>query len=121
MQNSPLEEVEQRALVQWLKLKKIPYFAVANENIFSFLNRNLAVKIQAKQKALGAIKGVSDLCIMLPNKILFIELKRSDPKLSKVSKEQIAFLKEVNKLDYAYGDVAYGYLEAIEIIERFMK
>jgi len=115
---APKEEVEQKALVQWLKIKKIQYFAVMNENSFSFLNRNLAVKIQAKNKAMGSVKGVSDMVVMLQSCILFIELKRVDKKLSKVSKEQIEFLEMANKYPYAKAKVCYGYLEAIEFIEE---
>ena len=113
LMKAPLEEVEQKALVQYLRLNKIPHFAIPNGG-----KRN-AIEMK-NMKTAGLKVGASDMVIMLPNKILFIELKRSDPKLSKVSKEQKAFLKEVNKLDYAYGDVAFGYLEAIEIIEEFI-
>ena len=125
----PKEELEQKALVQWLKLKKIPYFAVGNENIFSFLNRGLAVKLQSKAKSMGSVKGVSDMVVMLPSNILFIELKRVPKKLksgklsytnSKTSQEQLDFIAMVNGFDYSEAKVCYGYIEAIEFIESFI-
>ena len=125
----PKEETEQRALVQWLKLKKITYFAVQNENNFSFLNRNIAVKMQSKAKSMGSVKGVSDMVVMLPSKILFIELKRVPKKLksgklsytnSKTSQDQLDFISVANGFEYAEARVCYGYLEAIELIESNM-
>ena len=117
---APLEETEQRALVQWLRLKKISHFSVGNENVHSFLNRDLAVKMQGKAKAMGAVKGVSDMVILLDRCVLFIELKRADRSLSKVSKEQTKFIDMVNGLEYAHGAVCYGYLNAIEFIEGYL-
>jgi len=117
--NPPLEEVEQQKLVQWLRLKKIFHFAPMNENKQSFSNRKAAFKIEAKSKSMGKINGVSDLIVMLPNKILFIELKRARKRLksgklsstlSKVSNEQKSFLNAINECfnKYAYAVVCYG-------------
>lgn len=111
----PLESDEQKALVQWLKLEKIPFVVAMNENIFSFLNRDIAVKIQAKSKAMGVQRGVSDLIIMLPNRILFLELKRQ--KGGKLSDEQKKFLGTMSEFPYAVSGVANGWMEAKAMIE----
>jgi len=126
----PLEEVEQKALVQWIRAKKLFFFAPMSENNAHKQNRHYAMIAEAKAKAMGKIKGVSDIIVFLPTKILFIELKRQKKKLkngnfsnshSKPKKEQIEFLGKVNLYPYAKGYVAYGAKEAIEIIEEEMK
>ena len=115
-----IEEQEQKALVQWLKLKKIFHFAPMNENKQSFTNPKVAMMIENKAKSMGKVKGVSDLIIMLPNKILFIELKRKEKSKTKVSYSQNVFLSKIGQFCYAKGHVCYGANEAIEIIEKEM-
>ncbi len=122
------EEQEQQRLVAYLKAKKIFHFAPMNENKQSFANRNTALRLEAKAKKMGKLKGVSDVIIMLNSKIVFIELKRAkkllkNGKLStshtKVSKEQESFIKTINERfnKYAVGVVCYGAKEAIEFVE----
>jgi len=114
------EEQEQKKLVQWLRLKKIFHFAPMNENKQSFTNPKVAMMIEAKAKSMGKVKGVSDLVVMLPNSILFIELKRAKKSLTKVSDSQNVFLSKIGQFCYAKGHVCYGANEAIEIIEKEM-
>ena len=66
---------------------------------------------------------------MLPNKILFIELKRAPKKLksgkisvshTNTSKEQEAFIMRVNETSYAVGRVCYGFDEARVFIESHL-
>ena len=127
MSNPPLEELEQKKLIQWLRLKKIFHFAPMNENKSSFTNKRVAMQIESKAKSMGKVKGVSDVVVMLHNKILFIELKRArkvlkNGKLSvshtKVSDEQKSFLNGVNAFSYAIGHLCYGAEEAMKIIEE---
>ena len=113
-----IEEQEQKALVQWLKLKKIFHFAPMNENKQSFTNPKVAMMIENKAKSMGKVKGVSDLIIMLPNKILFIELKRQEKSKTKVSDSQNAFLSKIGQFCYAKAHVCYGAREAIETITK---
>ena len=125
------ETQEQQKLVQWLKLKKLFHFAPINENQGSFTNRRVAVIQAVKAKSMGKAKGISDIIVMLPNKILFIELKRAKKilksgKLStshtKVSEEQKEFLQHiVDNFAYADAMVCYGFDEAREFIECHLK
>lgn len=121
------ESLEQQKLIQWLKLKKLFYFAPMNENQASFTNRIVAMKQEVKAKSMGKVKGVSDVIVMLPNKILFIELKRAKKILksgktsishTKVSDEQKAFINSVNGFVYASAKICYGFNEAMEFIEK---
>jgi len=127
VQSNPiLEDTEQKILVQYLRLKKIFHFSPINENQGSSTNRNVAIRVEAKAKSMGKLKGVSDLVVFMPKQILFIELKRAKKVLksgklstshTKVSDEQKSFLKRANEFPYAKGYVCYGAEEAIKIIE----
>ena len=131
MINPPTETIEQKKLVQWLRLKKIFHFAPTNENQGSFTNRLVAIRVEAKAKSMGKINGVSDLIVMLPNKILFIELKRAKKTLKSgklstshttVSDEQREFLQTiVDNFEYADGFICYGAEEAIEFIKNSLE
>jgi len=123
---TPLETEEQQKLIQWLRIKKLMYWATPNGAVLkgSKLQR---VKQMSKLKKEGLVNGVSDVIVMLPNKILFIEMKRQKKKLTtgkmsstsiSVSDEQKSFLKKVNGFDYAHGIIAYGFNEAMEFIEK---
>ena len=101
----PTEDTEQEELVKWLIKNNSFFFATKNENNQSFNNRLVAIKIEAKAKARGKIKGTPDLCIFTDNTIVFMELKRQKPilksgKLGKATndatKEQLEFLKNHN-------------------------
>ena len=115
-----VEEQEQKALVQWLKLKKIFHFAPMNENKQSFTNPKVAMMIENKAKSMGKVIGVSDLIVMLPHKILFIELKRQENSKAKVSDSQNAFISKIGQFCYAKAHVCYGAKEAIETITKEM-
>ena len=91
------ENIIQATCVEWFKnnycLKhhnpRYDIFSVPNEATWS--NNNF--------KALGVRKGVSDLVVVLSNKVLFIEMK--DGKNTQ-SKEQIDFEEVVTKLNHSY-------------------
>lgn len=109
----PKEEQEQMVLVTWLKVHKILHIHVANERMASVIYKK-------KLKALGTYAGFPDLIIFLPSKILFIEMKRAKKSLSKVSKEQIKWIDNLNIFEYAKAKVCYGSGEAIEFIKENM-
>ncbi len=72
------EQVLFVSYLQKLKLEKkiIEYFAIANENNMSFTNKTVAIIQSNKAKASGKKSGVSDICIILKNRVLFIEMKK---------------------------------------------
>ena len=122
----PTEAQEQEMFCKWLDIKRIEYFAISNENIWSGIVRSLVkdkklakqiiVLIEKKMKQLGKKKGIADMFIFAPNKALFMEMKRRDPKLSRTSKEQAAFIDKANKYPYAEARVCYGYDEAVAFV-----
>lgn len=123
---TPLESEEQASLVQYLKLKKIFYFSVPNGSYLAG-GKLQRVKQMTRLKREGLIDGVSDLVVLLEDKILFIEMKRR-PKILKsgkesvshtsISKDQKIFLESVGKFKYAESTVAYGCKQAIEFISK---
>ncbi|CUU89298.1 VRR-NUC domain [Campylobacter hyointestinalis] len=107
----PLEEQEQMKFVSWLRINKIRHIHVANERMASVIYKK-------KLKALGTYAGFPDLMIFLANRTLFIEMKRSDKRLSRVSKEQSEWLEFLNLLDEGSAKVCYGADEAIEFVKE---
>jgi hypothetical protein len=128
------EYLEQCKLVQYLEILKrqhkiIEYFSIENENKQSFTNRSTAIKIAQKQKKSGKKPGVSDICIILINKVLFIEMKKNrkilkNGNLSKsgisVADSQIRFLNSVATSKVVAGAVCFGFIESKEFIDSFL-
>jgi len=114
---APLETIEQQTLVKYCRLKKLLAFSVPNGSVLKGTPLQRARQM-AKLKAEGLLVGTSDYIVLLPNQILFIELKRT--KGSTTSKEQKEFIEKVNKYPYAVGIIAKGSKIAIEFIESYM-
>ena len=101
-----------------------------NENVGSWLDRRSAIKIEAKAKAMGKRSGVSDLVIVLHDRVLFVEMKRQCKKLKngKISKASIAvsekqklFLGKVGNSSVCEAVVCYGFAEFRDFLEIFLK
>ena len=61
-QINPTEDQEAETLAQWLRLKKLPFFHVANE---SGRGRTAMLRT-AKMKRMGQAKGVPDYFVVIP-------------------------------------------------------
>jgi len=115
----PSERIEQIALHEWCKAKRLTSFAIPNGG-----SRH---KIEAaNMKREGVTSGVSDYCVILPHIVLFIEMKKRAKRLKtgqrsiagiNVSDNQYTFLTKVNRTNICKGVVAYGAAEAIKFIE----
>lgn len=105
----PYEEQEQKAFVKWLRVQRIRHIHVANERMAS-------VQYKKKLKALGTYAGFPDLMIFLPHRILYVEMKRADKKVSKVSREQKEWIEFLNMFDEGSARVCYGSGEAINFV-----
>jgi len=112
------ESIEQQALFQWSKLMQGQYpelkllHAIGNGG-----KRNLIEAVRMKKE--GVLSGVSD--IMLPvarNGFhgLYIELKAGK---NKASSNQKWWIAETTKQGY-YSVVCFGWIEASEIIKRYL-
>lgn len=67
----PTEEVEQRNLVEYLRLRRIPHFRVPNETY----TKSWAQK--RKNKELGVQAGIPDLFVLVGGKWHGFEMKRT--------------------------------------------
>lgn len=121
----PKEEDEQKIVKKYLDFlleqgKIVAYHSNPNENILSFLDRKKFMMAQSKLKSMGAKKGVPDLYIYLDNKILAIEMKRSDKNKSKISEEQKQWIILLNKLPYIDAYICYGAENAVGLINKYI-
>ena len=126
-----IEANHQKMFIKYLEIQKqrgniIEYFAPVNENTSSFTNRAVALKVEAKAKAMGKKAGVSDVVVILKNKVPFIEMKRPAKRLKSgklstagiiVSEYQKQFLESISKSEVCEGIVCYGFDEAKNFID----
>lgn len=109
---TPTEAEEQIKFVQWLRLKNLPHFRVPNETYTkSWRQKNM-------NKALGVSKGIPDLFVCLPNKLIAIEMKRV--KGSVTSPEQKQWIERLNKAGVE-ATIAKGCVEAIAFTQLMLK
>lgn len=123
--NTPLERDEQAAFVNWLELQGLLFSATAQATWTSSWNQ------KRKNYETGLRKGVPDLLVIIPAEksaddkpyLLFIEMKRSDRSLSRLSKEQKLWIEAINSIlaEDVAAFVAYGADEAIRIVEPYLK
>ena len=111
MTNQPTEAQEQRTVVAYCDLKKIPCFHIPNGG-----SRNAR---EARNLKLQGVKpGVPDLFVPLARSGfhgLFIEMKYGK---NKTTKEQKEWLERLSAEGYACA-VCYGAAEAIKTIESY--
>jgi len=89
----------QQSIVMWFNNT----YCLKNANprcvIFSVPNEGKSAQEQMYKKSLGMKSGVSDLIVLIPNKVIFIECKDEKGKQSNNQKE---FEKTVSALGFEY-------------------
>lgn len=108
----PPEKKEQEALAEWLTLKGILFFAIANGG-----KRDVVTAVNLKRSGVKA--GVPDLMIPIPRRHwhgLFIEMKRRDGGIT--SKEQLQWIKWLRDQGYC-AEVCCGFDQAVKLIEDY--
>ena len=98
-----LEHEVQKAICQYLDIRKIFYFAVPNGG-------HRHIKVATKLKSEGVKAGIPDLCLLKDGKAYFIEVKRPktvhSPK-GRVTKNQVEVFGKITdegcKVEVAYG------------------
>lgn len=114
MNTIPYEEAEQKALVQYLELKGLKFTAVPNSTYTK------SWKQKAKNKATGLRAGFPDMIIILPNKLLLLEMKRI--KNNKIGIKQAEWINALNLIGKnVEAIICYGCNEAINEIEKRLK
>ena len=111
----PKEDEEQREFAQWCDAKGLLWAHIPNE-------RKASVAALGELARQGLKKGFPDNFIAEPNKKyhgLFIELKRAKKRLSKISAEQKAWIKDLNEKGYK-AVVCYGAEEAKRVVLEYL-
>lgn len=85
------EHIIQKSIVRWFK-KELPEYIIFSTNNEATYNNSYYLEG-------GVLQGVSDLVVVLPNKVLFIELKADKGIQSKSQKE---FEAKITSLGYNY-------------------
>lgn len=84
----------QRAVVRYLRLRNIFCFSIPNGVHLTTIQSKIAV-------AEGLLHGVSDLIVLIPNKVIFAEIKNPNGK-GKQSDKQKEFQQAVENLGFEY-------------------
>ena len=115
----PLESSEAKTFWTWAQYHPIAFdhlLHIANEKKTSWSNGK-------RLKGEGLRKGVSDYFLAYPYKGkggLWIELKRNDKRVSRVTAEQAYWIEQCIRVGYD-ATVAYGADEAIRAVEEYLK
>ena len=109
------EHAEQTALVTRCRTEKILIFSIPNG--FYVSNKAELYAQLGKLKQEGLLSGAPDLIVVLPNKILFIEMKIEGGKLSQA---QIDIHNQLNELGFNVA-VFYNAKSAWQYIEEQRK
>lgn len=126
-----IEDEHQKTVISWAKLKRVVVDTIPNARLKTFLiaipNGGKRGKLEAARlKAQGVTAGVSDLLLALPRghySGLWIELKRpivKGKKKPEPTEAQLAWQDTMRAVGYA-AQICYGSLEAIEVIENYLK
>ncbi len=115
----PLESSEAKTFWAWAQ-----YHQIARDHLIHITNEQKTSWANGKHlKAQGRKAGVADYFLAYPCKGmggLWIELKRVNKTISKLSVEQASWLAQCIRVGYA-AKTAYGADEAIKAVEEYLK
>lgn len=115
----PTEFQEAKLFWEWAQ-----YHPIAKSRLFAIPNGGSRNKLEARNMKLTGIRaGISDYMLAYPSGDkhgLFLELKRANRALSRLTEEQAQWLAASERLGYA-TKVAYGAEEAIKAVEDYLK
>ena len=125
----PLEDEEQAAFVEWCRAHEAYYPGL--DLLHSIPNGGYRpTRTGVTMKQTGLLPGVPDLFVPVPvwedrydggcYHGLYIEMKRVDPRLSRVEPHQADIIERLRAQGY-YVAVAFGAEEAIDVVERYFR
>jgi hypothetical protein len=106
----PTEAQEQKTLVQYLRIKGYKHFRVPNETYTTSMRQ------KANNHALGVVRGVPDLFVVVNHTLLAIEMKRQRGGVT--SPEQKGWLATLNDAGIPAA-VCHGFDEAVTFINQW--
>lgn len=115
----PTEHQEQKTVVDYCKIKRIPIVAIPNSQKMSAIDRDIAWRVTEKLKAEGMAKGFPDLFIPVVNDKggLFIEMKSLS---GTVSPDQKDWISQLNNTGYK-AVICHSSIDAIKVIEEYVR
>ena len=111
--NTPLEEEEQMALVDYLEIRGLKFTAIPNSTFTK------SWKQKMKNTRTGLRPGLPDLLVIVKDKLIFIEMKRV--KGGTVSETQKEWIEALSKCEGVNAYVAKGFDEARVIVDNLLK
>lgn len=106
------EYEEMKTFVQYLELKGLLFSKIAQETYTPSWGQKV------KNKMSGLRKGVPDMMIVLPSKLLFVEMKRVSGGIT--SPEQLEWLAALDKIPNVRARVCKGAEAAIDFMKEEM-
>lgn len=117
------ESLEQETLIKWADSLPVQG-GFLGDYLFSIPNGGSRNVIEARNlKRQGVRAGVPDLMLAVPKNGkagLFIEMKRADKSVSRVSPAQKIWHERLSRMGYEVK-IAYGCKEAVDIILEYLK
>jgi hypothetical protein len=114
------ESQEQIAVARLLSIyqeqgKITLYSKLAQETYTKFIT------VRRRNRMEGLIEGVPDLIVVLPEKLLFIEMKRVKKAYSYPTLSQKMWLEALDHIPNVYAQVCYGFDEAKAFIDSHIE
>lgn len=104
------EYEEQKTLVEYLILNKIKHTAIPNSTYTT------SWKQKMKNKMMGLCAGFPDMAVIIGDTLLLLEMKKK--KGGQVSPSQKEWIEQLKGCKRVVCDIAYGFDEAKEIIDK---
>ncbi len=98
--------------VRWFTLKYPKYIIMAIPN-----SARRSARMGAWMKQEGLLAGASDLIIVIPNNVIFIEMKKENGRQQQSQKE---FQKNVERLGFRY-EICRSVLDFIKVVEGWIR
>jgi len=111
--DSPLEIAEQKTIAEYLRLKGLTFSAITQDTYTKSWSQKM------RNKTLGVNPGVPDMIVILPNLLLFIEVKRR--KASYPTTAQKDWIEKLEEIPNVKAMISRGSDEAIDFMESYLK
>jgi hypothetical protein len=118
---APLESAEAHTLMQYMQARGLMFTHIKNETGIKDERGEIKNFRALMDYQDGVSPGFPDFAVALPGiGLLFIELKRSDKKKSKVSPAQQLWIDQLNRCPGVAAHVGWGADDSIRIIEMYL-
>jgi len=110
--DTPLEDEECYVFADWCRAKNLLFTHLAQETFTRYWS------VKMKNKNMGVNSGIPDYILVLPQGLVFIEMKRQRGGV--VSEAQKQWIEALEKIPNVTAKVCKGANEAIEYVEEIL-